>query len=836
MLKRFLRGFGKRSPDTIDSKKKAAPAAKARRVGKAAPADPSLKKTGKPKADGSRSAQADSSGRRRATGRAQQKKGPHASSASRRSSTGARPSSSSSKGSSPGGRDRGRGGPRQPERSGQAGDRGLTDAILRVLEKDPLQAEAIRQSLRVHRDDLVLFDKEMASLEREGRIVRVSGDRFILPETADLFTGKLQLHAGGSGHVLAGEQGGKDLFIASENLGTALNGDLVVARLIQQPRHHGRPRRDGRAEGGILRVVERAGTPIVGTLRKTKNFLHVVADDPRFPRDLYVPAAEGAKAGDKVVARLDRWENSHENPEGTIVEVLGPAGAPGIDMLSVIRKHGLPREFPGHVDTEAKRFGDRVTPRDLEGREDLRGRNIITIDPDTARDFDDAIEVQPTESGWDVSVHIADVSHYVKPGGPLDKEARKRGNSVYLADRVIPMLPENLSNGLCSLRPDEDRLAFSVFASINRDGSIRHVRFGRSVIRSSARLTYRQALALLQEPPKDEVGRRVHAAWDCSSTLRKRRFAAGALDLEMPEVKVWLDEEGRPVKLELVENDISHQLIEELMLLANELVARHLKRRKQPNIYRIHEKPEPEKLDEYRELAATYGVRAGNLGHRPELQKLLDGLKGKPYASALKIGLLKSLKRARYSPDPLGHFGLSKSDYSHFTSPIRRYADLLTHRSLARDLDPRQPGPSSADLGPVSEHLSTTERTAADAEKESVRLKKLEYFTALAASPEKGGVAPSFDASVIEARNYGLLVELPEAMMTGLIPVSSLDDDFYHFDAPRSRLVGRHTRRVLKAGDRLRVQVSRVDPFKQQIDFKVAEEGDRRKARGDRRR
>ena len=456
---------------------------------------------------------------------------------------------------------------------------------------------------------------------------------------------------------------------------------------------------------------------------------------------------------------------------------------------------------------------------------------MITIDPDDAKDFDDAIEVQPTDFGWDVSVHIADVSHYVKPGSALDKEARKRGNSVYLADRVIPMLPENLSNGLCSLRPHEDRLAFSVFAAINRDGSIRHVRFGRSVIRSAARLTYRQALSLLQSPPKDEVGERVHAAWACSSTLRKRRFAAGALDLEMPEVKVWLDAEGRPLRLELVENDISHQLIEELMLLANELVARHLKRRNQPNIYRIHEKPEPEKLDEYRELAATYGVKTGDLGHRPELQRLLDSLKDKPYAGALRIGLLKSLKRARYSPDALGHYGLSKNDYSHFTRPIRRYADLVTHRALARELDARQKGPSSGDLATLCEHLSTTERTAADAEKESVRIKKLEYFAALAAAPERGGTAPSFEARVIEARNYGLLVELPESLMTGLVPVSTLKDDFYHFDATRSRLIGKHSGRILRAGDLIRVQVSRVDAFKQQIDFCLVEEHPRKESK-----
>jgi len=719
---------------------------------------------------------------------------------------------------------------RHPSREAGPLNERLVADLLPLLEGEPLQAAGIARALRMNRDDLPLLDQTLSTLEREGRIVRVRRDHYILPESADLFTGKLQIHAGGSGHVLADQEGGKDLFVSADNLGTALNGDRVVARLIHQPRFHGRPRRDGRQEGRIIRVVERAGTPVVGTLRKTNNFYHVVADDPRFPRTLYVPSPEGAKLGEKVVARLDRWENSQENPEGRIVEVLGDANAPGVDMLSVIHKHGLPREFPAAVSIEAEKFGGAITPRDLEGREDLRDHSIITIDPDTARDFDDAIEVQPTDYGWDVAVHIADVSHYVKPGTDLDKEARKRGNSVYLADRVIPMLPENLSNGLCSLRPDEDRLAFSVFAEINRDGSVRKVRFGRSVIRSSARLTYRQALAMLESKPTDEVSRRVHAAWDCSSVLRKRRFAAGALDLEMPEVKVWLDDEGHPVKLELVENDISHQLIEELMLLANEQVARHLKRKRQPNIYRIHENPEPDKLDEYRELAASYGVKAGDLSNRAELQKLLDGLKGKPYAGALKIGLLKSLKRARYSPDPIGHFGLSKADYSHFTSPIRRYADLLTHRALGRDLDPKQQGPSSGDLATVSEHLSTTERTAADAEKESVRLKKLEYFGKLAEAATHGGVAPSFDAKVIEARNYGLLVELPEAMMTGLVPVSSMDDDFYIFDATRSRLIGKHSRKILKAGDELRVQVARVDPFKQQIDFKIARESRSTKA------
>jgi ribonuclease R len=393
--------------------------------------------------------------------------------------------------------------------------------------------------------------------------------------------------------------------------------------------------------------------------------------------------------------------------------------APGVDILAIIRKHQLPTEFPSAVLTQAAGFAGTVCEEDLYGREDLRDRFVLSIDPDDARDFDDAIEVQRSSSGWDVAIHIADVSHYVKPHSALDREAYHRGNSVYLVDRVIPMLPENLSNGLCSLRPNEDRLAFSVFASINRSGIIKNVRFARTIIRSKARLTYREALQILEQSPRDLLGERIHTAWECSSLLRQLRFQHGSLELDMPEVKVRLDREGKVQRLELVENDISHQLIEELMLLANELVARHLKLAKQPLLYRVHEKPDTEKLNEFRELVGTYQVAVGDLTHRRELQKFLHNLQGKPYEHALKIGLLKSLKRARYSPDPLGHYGLQKKDYAHFTSPIRRYADLVVHRALARQLSSNVRGPSSKNLMTVGDHISTTERTAADAEKAS---------------------------------------------------------------------------------------------------------------------
>lgn len=696
----------------------------------------------------------------------------------------------------------------------------LEAKILQAVRKEGMSFSALVKFLNVHAKEQDLCKKILSRLERQGALIRVRGDHYVVPKTADLFTGILQVHATGAAHVLSQQATEPDLYISMENTGTGLHGDLVVARFIKdrRPDRRGFSNSKMRREGEIIRILERSNKPIVGTFQQSKNFSYIIADDPRFIHNLYLGGDSlGAQVGDKVVAVLERWENRHNTPEGKLLEVLGAPQHPEVAMLSIIRKHQLPVEFPEEVLREAAGYDNLLHSKDLEGREDLRGQPIITIDPEDARDFDDAIEVQATDRGWNVSVHIADVAHYVLPNTPLDHEARQRGNSVYLVDRVIPMLPEHLSNGLCSLRPHEDRLAFSVFATIDREGKAQHVRFARTVIRSTARLSYKQALALLESPPKDALAEHVHVAWACSSVLRKHRFKQGALDLEMPEVKVWLDEKGCPTKLERIENDISHQLIEELMLLANELVARHLTLAQQATLYRVHEKPDATKLEEYRGLVASYGVKAGDLSHRNELQKFLNGLKGKVFESALKIGLLKSLKRARYTPEPLGHYGLQKKDYTHFTSPIRRYADLIAHRALAKQLGIAASGPSSRDLAKLGDHISLTERTAGDAEKESVRLKKLDYFEAQQ-NPKK---QTRFQAQVIEARNYGLFVELPDAMISGLIPISTIDDDFYLFDPLQTRLVGRRKKKVYRAGDMLNVVVEKVDRWKQQIDFRI---------------
>ncbi|MBV9215231.1 MAG: RNB domain-containing ribonuclease, partial [Acidobacteria bacterium] len=411
----------------------------------------------------------------------------------------------------------------------------------------------------------------------------------------------------------------------------------------------------------------------------------------------------------------------------------------------------------------------------------------------------------------------------------LDKEAFARGNSVYLADRVIPMLPERLSNGVCSLKPHVDRLTYSVFIDFSAGGRIKHVRFAKTVIRSAQRLTYKQASALLQGSPKaSPVAESLHRAWKLASLLRAKRFANGSLELDMPEVKVHLDAAGRPVRLEKVENDISHQLIEECMLVANEVVARELKNRQFPAIYRVHEDPDADRLLEFRDLVQSYDYRVGDLSNRAELQKLLRAVRGKPEEEAIKLALLKSLKRAAYETSPLGHYGLAKVNYTHFTSPIRRYADLVVHRSLAMLLgEEKRSRVAAAELTRVAAHISNTERIAQDAERESTKLKKLEFFQNLVRDRERdaGRAGPtSFPATVVDVRNYGLLVELPDFVLNGLVHVSELTDDFYTFDPVRQRFVGRRTRQTYSIGDKLQVEVADVDIFKRQVDFRLAEE------------
>ena len=697
-------------------------------------------------------------------------------------------------------------------------------ALLASPDYRPLDKRELAKALGRKSGVRIGLNQALRELERSGEIARVRKNRYILPTAADLVTGTLQIHQAGYGFLTTEKSGEPDIFIAAENTGTAMHGDRVVAR-IARDEPYGRTK--GRREGRVIRILERAHDTIVGTLQHSRNFYYVVPDDPRLVHDVYVGSAKDRRSqtaaivGDKVVVRLESWESRHVNPEGEIVEVLGPASAPGVDMLSIVRKYHLPTEFPNNVLDQADRIPDKIDARQLDGREDLRKKFIVTIDPDDARDFDDAIDVEKIESGgWRLGVHIADVAAYVEPNSALDREARRRGNSVYLPDRVIPMLPERLSNGVCSLNPGVDRLTHSVFIHFDKNGVAKSARFTRSVIRSTHRLTYKQAYAILKSASHDPLGERLHVAWELASLLRRKRFEHGSLDLDFPEVKLRLDETGKPVRLERIDNDESHQLIEEYMLAANEAVARELKKRTVPTIYRVHENPDPAKLAEYREFVLSFNYKVGDLTHRAEVQRLLVSIRGKPEEQALKIGLLKSLKRARYAPQPLGHYGLAKPNYLHFTSPIRRYADLVVHRALADHNGKHRARIDMSQMASISEHISMTERVAAEAEIESVRMKKLEFFQRQLdeRSPQV------FRAAIVDVRNYGLVVELPDVLITGLVHVSSLTDDFYLFEAAQRRLIGRRSRKRFSVGDQVRVFVVRVDAFKRQVDFAMASE------------
>ena len=702
--------------------------------------------------------------------------------------------------------------------------------LLATPNYHPLRRDELGKKLRLNATERRDFRRVLAAMLDKGEVVRVRTDRFVLPHDADLVVGRIEFNEKGfaflrpepPAETTTPAEPRPDIYVAGEDTGVALHGDKVVVRLHRDRRKF---KAADKPAGVVIRILERASEIVVGTLQKGQHVHYVIPDDPRMPHDVYTRPALNAQVGDKVVVKLLEWKSRHTSPEGEIVEVLGKSDAPGVDIMAIIRKHRLAIDFSEQTLAEVARIPEKISPAEYEHRLDLRGKFIVTIDPDDAKDFDDAVNVDELPGGgWRLGVHIADVSHYVQPDGPLDREAHARGNSVYLVDRVLPMLPKKLSNNLCSLRPNEDRLTQSVFIEFTPKMVVRKMEFALSVIRSRQRLTYKEAFARLQSRDEhEELTRELKKMWRLASHLRQQRFAQGSLNLEFPEVKVRLDKNGKPTHIEKIYYDISHQLVEEFMLAANEAVAKHICQLQIPCIYRIHDAPDLEKLRDFRQYAQSFGYKVGDVAHRQELQKLLKQVEGKPEEYAINLALLRSLKRARYSPVPVGHFGLAKKFYTHFTSPIRRYADLIVHRTLLTLLAGGKTTPrrySLQELTRAAEHISQTERVAAEAEEESVELKKLEYFQQ---QLERGKLAV-MDAVVCTVRNFGIFVELPESLVQGLVHVSTLEDDFYQYDERLERLVGRRTKRVIQIGDKVRVQVARVDVLKRQIDFRVVSE------------
>ena len=609
-------------------------------------------------------------------------------------------------------------------------------------------------------------------------------------------------------------------YISPRSMGIALDGDIVRAKLVKN-NSTSKEHNDLRAR--VIEVVERRSSRVTGVFVKKGKFSSVQTNDERLPPSIQIGNTLNARSGQLVVAEITEWEHAKDIPKGHLIEILGWPGDPGVDVEAIVHQHGINPTFPVHVVEAAKNIPMEISEEEIARREDWRKRDVITIDPKTAKDFDDAILVEKTETGWRLAVHIADVSYYIKPESVMDLEARERGNSTYLVDRVIPMLPEELSNGICSLVPQEDRLTKCVVIDFDTDGRMVKSYFCDAVICTPRKYAYEEAQEVIENPGKGgKLGNRIREAWNLASLLRRRRFDNGGLDLDMPEVSIILDEEGVPTGYQREEYNESHQLIEEFMLSANEAVARIVKNSNRPTIYRVHEDPDPDRLEEFAELARSHGYEPGDLTNRRHIQKLINAARGSLEEPAIKVGLLKSLKRACYMATPDGHYGLAKTDYCHFTSPIRRYADLVMHRSLQPLLRNR---PKEIDRTPdskrcieIAEHISGTERTSSDAETESRRMKMLEWLE-LSSRQEK---PPVFDAIITEVRAMGLFMECTDILQRGLVKRVGFPEGRWFFENNADRFANSRGQ-ILQSGTRMKVVVDEVDRIGMKADFKIIE-------------
>ena len=654
----------------------------------------------------------------------------------------------------------------------------------------------------------------LRQLVLDGAIVELRPGVFGVGKAADLVTGKLRMIRSGAGLVIDAATG-KTVYVGSDDLGTALPDDTVTLRIAPAPAGE-------EARGKVIRIVSRSPRDIVGTLSTTGKFLCVVPLNPVYRLDFYVPDAKGAKEGDRVVVRFTNWVNRHVAPEGEIVDVIGPADKPSLDTEVVMRQFGLALEFPEEVLREAEAVAARAQRPGK--REDLSGSYIVTIDPVKARDFDDAISMEQDSQGRRVlGVHIADVSHFVRPDGALDKEARERGTSVYLVDKVIPMLPEQLSNGECSLRPDEDRLTFSAFLTFDDAGRLVARRFAKTLIHSRQRLTYEQAMSIMmdQQPEGlDDVPAQTRALLGAvrglARQLRDRRFADAALDLEVPECEVLIGPDARMTGIRTVEHDESHQLIEECMVVANEAVAAELASRGIRIISRLHEAPDPDKLEELRGALAAIGLRTGDLNDPMRLARFLAETADHPLRYHAHTMVLRSMKRAVYSAEGTGHFGLAKKHYSHFTSPIRRYPDLVLHRQLAGMLTGEKGANGTLPiefLKSTAAHCTEREQVADDASRALIEIKKFRFL-----QQQLDDKKPLvYDAVVTRVANFGLFVDVLDIQMQGMVHISMISSEFVRFNSAAENLsVGKEVYRV---GTKLRVSVARVDFNQRRADF-----------------
>lgn len=690
--------------------------------------------------------------------------------------------------------------------------------FMREKAYKPMTEGELISALNIDPKETDLLLKTLNYLEKQGLVVKNRRGKYGVPEKMNLIVGKLEGHPGGYAFLLPDDPEIDDIYISREDMNGAMHGDRVLVR----PKIAAKA--NSKVEGEVIRILQRALKTVVGTVERGKHFSFVVPDDKRIFYDLYVPKDKtiGAKNGQKVVAKITEWPEKRRNPSGEIVEILGYPDEPGVDVLSIIKKYELPLDFPEKVKRQVQQIPDEVLREDLVGREDFRHLKTITIDNEDAKDLDDAVSIEKTSDGYRLGVHIADVSYYVEEKSPLDVEALKRGCSVYLVDRVIPMLPPKLSNGICSLNPRADRLTMSVIIDFDSEANIKSYKITPGVIKTCERMTYTQVNKILEEEDKESIERfdylveDLHWMKELAEKLSHKRFARGSLDFELDEAKVILDENGHPVDVVKEERRISSSIIEEFMIVANEVVAEHIFWLKIPLVYRIHENPDEEKINSLKEFLYNFGYTLkGTQNLKPKsLQQILEQVKGKPEQRLINTMLLRSLRQARYSGVNFGHFGLASLYYTHFTAPIRRYPDLIVHRILRKqlqnDIDQKQEKKLVKIVERVAKLSSERERVAEEAERESVDLKIAEYMASR--------IGETYEAIVSGVTSFGIFVELDNTI-EGLVHVSHMEDDYYHFNEKTMALIGERTGKTFRIGDVVQVKVYNVNIAERHIDF-----------------
>ena len=697
----------------------------------------------------------------------------------------------------------------------------------------------LKRSFAVADGEADALRERLDALERRGEIARVRGEKYSALEFTDLVAGRITVRPEGFGFVLV--PGGEDLFVPRPGMHGAMDGDTVLAREERSRATSRRGREAPRTSGTVVRVLDRARERVVGRFETSEGRRSVVPYDPKL--DAVIRIADGktkrAREGEIVEVRLTAFPDSRRVAHGEVEERLGFLGEPGVDIEIVLRSHNLPPRFPEPVVAESEAFPEEVREEDLLGRRDFRERRIVTIDGETAKDFDDAVEVEKTAHGYRLGVHIADVSHYVEEGTSLDDEARSRGTSVYFPGRVLPMLPERLSNGLCSLNPRVDRLVLSAILELDPRGRVTGAEFAKGVIRSGHRMTYTEVARILEGGPGPDDGRRYgdyladfRLMGEVAALLRARREARGSIDFDLPDADIVLDDAGLVVGIVPESRNVAHRLIEEFMLAANEAVAKKLLFAKQPAIYRVHDRPDPDRLVDLKEVLESFGYALkGDLEELApkEFQRLLSEIEGKPEERLLHDLLLRAQRKAVYSEECRGHYALAAPYYCHFTSPIRRYPDLVVHRQLSRLLGAGRPVPAK-DFDAVNERLrevagfcSERERRAEQAERESLLWKKIVFM--------KDKVGRTFDAYATGVASFGVFVTLRDFFVEGLVPMAALGNDFFVYEEKQHRLRGRSSGKTFRLGDALRVRLVAIDEVRRRLDFRLAEEAPARSPR-----